>query len=771
MTDNILFQVVENYKVTSNTCDEFRLIKGIQSEKMEQRIRPIRELLKIGDKDGADKLKSALPAVMISGTFSGRAIDKLIRYSNLICLDLDKIQPHEVERIKMAICNCEYTFIAFLSPSGCGIKVLVKVNSGSNYHRDAYKQVVEYYTKLLGVRFDEKTSDINRLTYMSYDPEPYHFPDSISFDVQTPVNLGRSKVPVAELLPDQLEVVYKQAFDYTSRKVDYKAGNRNNFIHLLSCNANRFGLPKQELLKRLNWSEKPKTEIEATVESAYKKVEDFAKWSIAKQPSAALPAPLMNSVLEVLVESAIKYINCLGNDTKSEIPVDSEFTDNRTKSEVQGSPIQIENDRLSKAPELPKEVFQSLPIFLKDLLNHFDNSRERDLVLLSCLTVLSSAFPNSHGIYDRSKIGMNLFLFVAAPASAGKGQMKWARHLGSAIHKYLQETYISEREVYLHSEIELKEPEEKMFFIPANASSSAIYGQMAKNQNFGVMFDNEGDTLSQMLKTDWSNFSPLLRKAFHNEPLSQLRKAKADCREIEKSYLSVALSGTPNQVSKLIESIENGLFSRFMFLTLEHELKWKNKFSSGGESLDAVFDKAANELLGMWKASHNASDTVIEVEVEEQNSINTYFSKRLHEMFDVYGHDIVPSIYRTCVIWYRIAMILTILRAYQTQDKLPDILKIDLMDCKTALMIVDTLLNHLQVVFQGMNNTNTIDTRGKRQLLNEALPGKFKKSEYLKIADSLGIKQCTANKYLNDLQDDNLVVKMPAEHGWYQKAA
>ena len=126
--------------------------------------------------------------MLISGIFKGgRTPDRLEQYSKIICLDLDKLPIEQVVPIKDKVALCEYTLAVFISPSGLGLKVLVKVSSGSNYHKDAYKQVLKFYTTLIGRKFDEKTSDINRLTFLSYDPDIYDDPDSTVFEVETPV--------------------------------------------------------------------------------------------------------------------------------------------------------------------------------------------------------------------------------------------------------------------------------------------------------------------------------------------------------------------------------------------------------------------------------------------------------------------------------------------------------------------------------------------------------------------------------------------------------
>lgn len=84
--------------------------------------------------------------------------------------------------------------------------------------------------------------------------------------------------------------------------------------------------------------------------------------------------------------------------------------------------------------------------------------------------------------------------------------------------------------------------------IPANSSASAFIKTLAYNNSTGLMFETEGDTLSQILKSDYGNYSDTLRKAFHHEPVSLCRRKDREFLEVDCPKLSVVLAGTPGQV-------------------------------------------------------------------------------------------------------------------------------------------------------------------------------------------------------------------------------
>ena len=65
------------------------------------------------------------------------------------------------------------------------------------------------------------------------------------------------------------------------------------------------------------------------------------------------------------------------------------------------------------------------------------------------------------------------------------------------------------------------------------------------------------------MKSDYGNYSDVLRKAFHHELVSLSRRKDREYCEVSNPRVSVALAGTPEQVRKLIPDAENGLMSRF----------------------------------------------------------------------------------------------------------------------------------------------------------------------------------------------------------------
>ena len=51
-------------------------------------------------------------------------------------------------------------------------------------------------------------------------------------------------------------------------------------------------------------------------------------------------------------------------------------------------------------------------------------------------------------------------------------------------------------------------------------STAEMYSFLGSSEHGLLIMESEADTLSNMLNNDWNNYSDVLRKAFHHEPIS-----------------------------------------------------------------------------------------------------------------------------------------------------------------------------------------------------------------------------------------------------------
>ena len=145
----------------------------IVSDKWAQTTRSLRSLLK---EEQADFKRRQLPFVTFSGTFTLRHSEHLVRHSGLVCLDFDHVGNEACVRelqqrlIADPILN---VYLAFRSPSGDGLKLVVKNNFTPENHNAKYAQLAQYIQHNYNTSVDH-TNDIARACFLCHDPKAYY---------------------------------------------------------------------------------------------------------------------------------------------------------------------------------------------------------------------------------------------------------------------------------------------------------------------------------------------------------------------------------------------------------------------------------------------------------------------------------------------------------------------------------------------------------------------------------------------------------------------
>mgnify|MGYP001190355191 CR=1 FL=1 len=413
-------------------------------------------------------------------------------------------------------------------------------------------------------------------------------------------------------------------------------------------------------------------------------------------------------------------------------------------------------------PTFPQSLFPRLPGFLRQVVNVAETDEERDLLLLGSLVTLSSTLPTIYGIYHNKKVFANLFLFVSAQASAGKGRLNHYRKLVKPIHDSLKEQSKAARQQY---EVDMAEyhankkkqpdmerpaePPLQLLFIPANSSAAGAFQLLSDNMGRGLIFETEGDTLANTFKSDFGNYSDGFRKAFHHETINYYRKTDREYVDLESPCLSTVLSGTPKQVLNLIPSAEDGLFSRFMFYYMNMQPVWSNVFASNTPTgLDDYFYELGKSYFPFYEALKSAPGIQFLLTSEQQQAFNNFFSRCFQRYFNLKGEEYIGTIRRLGLITFRVAMILSTLRLMDSGE-VPDKLICEEQDFQTALDMAEILMQHASHIFNHLPGTGQPQRKlNKRERFYEALPATFNRQAYLEIATRLGIKDKTAQGYI-----------------------
>lgn len=224
------------------------------------------------DKAKRNVLKKLLPAICFSGKFNKREASACVEHSGIICIDFDGFESElDMLDYRSSLESDPYSFSVFTSPSGDGLKVLVKIPKDISNHKNYFLSLEKYYNKQ---EFDQSCKDISRVCYESYDPEIYVNNDSLTWDnmlVEEHTIFDRSTSRNTIKLEDQSEVV-RRLIIWWERKFGMVQGQKNNNLLILGKTLNEFGIPEQEAKTiMLSYDEGGKErEIMNILRSAYK---------------------------------------------------------------------------------------------------------------------------------------------------------------------------------------------------------------------------------------------------------------------------------------------------------------------------------------------------------------------------------------------------------------------------------------------------------------------------------------------------------------------
>ena len=684
------------------------LLNRIRDGEWKDEVSTLRHHLKNDEKKEAMMIKGSLPAFTHNATFNDqRKLDYIDTYNGLIGLDYDKVD--DVEELKTKVMTIPYTYTAFISPSGNGLKVFVRTTASIENHKEAFTLIRRHYDEVVGIESDGSVQDISRLCYVSYDKDLY---------------LNESSEVVELTSKSSPEWIWS----FTSNLYQFESGQRNNFIYRYGCNANRYDIDINDTINyALIYSESDfsSDEIHQAVESAYE------------------------------------------NNTHE-------------RGKYAGTAFSAETQVVEeKDPFIPEWIYERLPDTLRRACEVFKGRRERDVFCTSALSVISAGLFNVEGLYANERVSPNLYSFVIAPAASGKGSMKFAKQLGDCFHEYLTRSsreeakrYKQERRVFELKMRKAKEkdieniqeptpPKKMVFFLPANTSSSMLIKLLDDNGGIGCFSETEADTLTTTLKQDWGNFSDILRKGFNGETITKSRVTDMEYLEVKYPKFSVCITGTPSQRATLLTSVEDGLFSRFIFYNYTPQVKWKSTYTADiSRSKQDIFSEFSAELCDKFKANKPQRFVMTK---EQGERLDKHFEERMHHNVALYNENITGITFRLAKICHKICMVLSALRSDD------EVLKCSDNDFETALHLVsDVYMPHSINLLNSITSKIKSLTQVEERLLEWIKQrDEFKRGEIRQFGANLNIAERTLSDILNKFIDKNLIHRV--KNGLYAK--
>jgi hypothetical protein len=230
----------------------------------------IEKVRQANDQPTKDLFKRNLPAVTFGGLFEDRSA--LIEASGLACLDFDKLD--DLNEISEHLKESEYIYSLWVSPSGNGLKALVKIPvvKDKEEYQEYYRAILMHFKDL---HPDIATKDINRLCFESYDPYLHIKEDAKVFRKKLKFKTkAKAEVNINSNLPEGK--VIDRIISWWVKKFPFSQGNRNNSLFVLACALSNFGINKAtttDLFYSFEDKDFPFNEIQQIIDSAYKKAD------------------------------------------------------------------------------------------------------------------------------------------------------------------------------------------------------------------------------------------------------------------------------------------------------------------------------------------------------------------------------------------------------------------------------------------------------------------------------------------------------------------
>lgn len=297
------------YRVIAEMTEE-EIVSAISNGTYRETVEDVRRIFAEQGEKAANEKKIELPEITFSANYrGGRSNATLVKYLGYIVVDIDHQTQEALACILALAKKCAHTRIAFISPKGMGLKIVVRVcrTDGTlpetiqeieDFHHAAYHKIASFYAQLCGVEVDTSGQDVSRTCLFSYDPDIYFNPDATAVIVEQPPMFFKSQkkkrasgkkkkttAPDNNPLTEQVALNYHSSHAslmvtlnyYHNKSEKYVTGNRNNYLHCLACMYNRYGVPQEEAAAfiKSQFTDLPADEMDALIGSAYGHNEEF----------------------------------------------------------------------------------------------------------------------------------------------------------------------------------------------------------------------------------------------------------------------------------------------------------------------------------------------------------------------------------------------------------------------------------------------------------------------------------------------------------------
>jgi hypothetical protein len=426
------------------------------------------------------------------------------------------------------------------------------------------------------------------------------------------------------------------------------------------------------------------------------------------------------------------------------------------------------------------KVISSSPHFLKIAIIN-GSLIEKSITMFSSSIVAGSLFPNAWFNYDNKRNSPALYALIVFPASSGKGAATMSRKLLGKINDSILNEYNVSLSIYKEvlreyrknpTGVPPEKPKLKLVMAPGNTSSAKLIELLSDldGEEILTLFETEMDAVGIASNGEFGSMnSSIFRQAFHHEPISKMIKRDGEVQIANNPKLSIVLTGTINQVHKLLHSNADGLVSRFLVLLGDAELIWKNtQPCSECPVLDDQFDEIGKKYLEIWK--HMKTKNVeIKFTQSQWDAIQEFGRYHLMNAYHFSGESAASLPKRHALMICRLATIFTMFRYYEQKNEAAEVYCTD-VDFGNALWMIEYSLFCGLELFKSLPGEIEETARvEKKMLFINALPAEFITDDTITLINKFSISERTISRWLKEFVEAGFLERV--KPGLFRKTA
>jgi len=431
-------------------------------------------------------------------------------------------------------------------------------------------------------------------------------------------------------------------------------------------------------------------------------------------------------------------------------------------------------------PRFSNFIYENLPSILKNITDKFDDPMDKDIILFSQITTLSSLFPDVSMLYAKNTINPNIQSIIIGKSGIGKGIIKQCKNSFSKIEEdedRIEQQLLKTQEVNKQYNKQNSKkpnftpkdetiPDYKKSILSADSSFASMYIKAKRNNGTGLLFAGELDSMTKNSGNDWGDWSVLLRAAHPNEEYRMERVGRDE--KIKKVKIALLASGTPDQLPKYFPNKSDGTLARHLFYYADKpfDILPQNELFPDFDYDEYFIDTYSIDVDAMYNYYKGK-----EIRISMPKHLGEKYRDTLVKMKDILlllDDKLSSTLVRLGASGMKICMLLTIMRKYDevlnsSLNFMPTKLEIQELELDMVIdMLMNTLVKHTHIIYNAIPDEEKpfgeVKTYNEVDLLEE-LNEKFTRGEMIYLVENkLGKKISTADRIIKKLKEKKLII-------------